>query len=258
MNAAPALWRRWLQPPLSVEHGATITLLVSFFTGAWLAGRWSAYTTLALLAAVAAFQTQAPLARMLRRRSLDGPNALWLALYSGVSAGAALQLWLLVPALGRIYAVAGTGLLINLIWVLLRDPKSTVNELTVFFSLTLALPLAFTATTGFMAEDLLGLWLLMALVMSSSIFTVQIRLRGDPALTSAVIYHLVALSSIFLLVRLGLLEAELSWAMLIPVTKLVLILLQLDRYRQMKLTHIGLVETALAVVAGSWIGAFAG
>ncbi|MCH8328492.1 MAG: YwiC-like family protein, partial [Candidatus Marinimicrobia bacterium] len=92
MNAAPSPWRRWLRPPLSAEHGATITLLVSFFTGAWLAGRWSNSTTLALLAAMAAFQTQAPLARMLRRRSLDGPNAVWLALYSGISAGAALHL----------------------------------------------------------------------------------------------------------------------------------------------------------------------
>ena len=258
MNAAPAPLRRWLRPPLSREPGATITLLVSFFTGAWLAGRWSTTTTLALLAAVVAFQTQAPLSRMLRRRFIDGPNALWLALYSGVAVAAATKLWLTVPALGRIYAVAAIGLLINLIWIFRRNPKSTVNELAAFFTLALALPLAFTATTGFMAEDLLGLWLLMALVMSSSVFTVQIRLQGDPALTAAVVYHLVALSSIFLLVRLGLLEARLSWAMLIPVTKLVLIMLQFDRYRKLKLTHIGLAETALAMALGSWIGIVAG
>ena len=258
MNAAPAPLRRWLRPPLSREHGATITLLVSFFTGAWLAGRWNTTTSLALLAAVAAFQTQAPLARMLRRRATDGPSALWLTLYAGVAAVAATKLWLTVPALGRIYAVAGIGLLINLIGILRRDPKSAVNELAAFFTLALALPLAFTATSGFMAEDLLGLWLLMALVMSSSVFTVQIRLQGDPAITAAVVYHLVALSSIFLLVRLELLEARLSWAMLIPVTKLVLIMLQFDRYRKMKLTHIGLGETALAMALGSWIGIVAG
>ncbi|MCH7858425.1 MAG: YwiC-like family protein [Candidatus Marinimicrobia bacterium] len=244
----------WLRPVLSAEHGASITLAVCFFLGVWFAGRWNVNTSLALAVAVAGFELQLPLIRLLRRKQLDPRLLIWTALYGIVTVWSAVTLWQRVPALGRIYAVGAAVLVINLYWVYRRDQKSIPNELSIFTGLCLALPFAYTATTGFMAQDLLGLWLLCALVFSSAIFTVRLRLFGDPAVTKATVYHLVALALIFLLVRVNLLLPALAWTFLIPLAKLVVILLWMDRYRTLKLTHIGLIETALAILFALWVG----
>ncbi len=247
--------RRWLVPPISREHGATITLLVCFLLGAWIAGGWNGGTWLALLAVLAGFEAQAPAGRLVRQRRINGPSALWLAIYSGVALLSAGWLWQQTEALGRIYAVVLGALAINLLSVLLKKKKSIPNELVIFLALTLALPFAYTATTGLIPQELLGLWLLAALVFSSSIFTVRLRLEGEGAMAAAAGYHIVALALAFLLVRLNLLEPALAWTLLLPVAKLVLILANLDRYRLLKLTRIGLWETALAIVFGLWVGA---
>ncbi len=246
--------KTWLKPVLSGEHGASISLAVCFFLGVWFAGRWNVNTTLALAAAVAGFELQMPLARLLRRRQLDPRLLIWTALYGIVTILSALTLWLRVPTLGRIYAVGAAVLLINLFWVYRRDQKSIPNELSIFTGLCLALPFAYTATTGVMAQDLLGLWLLCTLVFSSAIFTVRLRLFGDPAVAKATAYHIVALALVFLLVQVNLLPAALAWTFLIPLAKLVAILLWMDRYRRLKLTHIGLIETALAILFALWVG----
>ena len=136
----------------------------------------------------------------------------------------------------------------------MRRQKSILNEVLVFLALTLALPFAFTATTGVIDQNLLGLWLLAALVLSSSVFTIRLRLEGERHMALATGYHLVALSCVFLLVRLNLLAAALAWTMLLPVGKLLVILIRMDDYRQMKLTHIGLWETALSGAFGLWVG----
>ena len=244
----------WLRPVLSAEHGASITLAVCFFLGVWFAGRWNVNTSLALAVAVAGFELQLPLIRLLRRKQLDPRLLIWTALYGIVTVWSAVTLWQRVPALGRIYAVGAAVLVINLYWVYRRDQKSIPNELSIFTGLCLALPFAYTATTGFMAQDLLGLWLLCALVFSSAIFTVRLRLFGDRAAAQATVYHLVALALIFLLVRVNLLLPALAWTFLIPLAKLVVILLWMDRYRTLKLTHIGLIETALAILFALWVG----
>lgn len=246
--------RTWFKPVLSGEHGASISLAVCFFLGVWFAGRWNGNTSLALAAAVAGFELQLPLVRLLRRKRLDPRLIIWTILYGIVTVSSALTLWLRVPALGRIYAVGAAVLLINLFWVYRGDQKSIPNELSIFTGLCLALPFAYTATTGFMAQDLLGLWLLCTLVFSSAIFTVRLRLFGDPAVTKATVYHIVALAMVFLLVRVNLLPPALAWTFLIPLAKLVVILLWMDRYRRLKLTHIGLIETALAIIFALWMG----
>lgn len=244
----------WFKPVLSAEHGAGISLAVSFFLGVWLAGEWNSGTTLALVAAFTGFEAQLPLTRLLRRKHFDARLVTWAVLYGATAAVSALVLWQTTPALGRIYAVVGVVLIMNLIWVLRRDQKSIPNELAIFTGLCLALPFAYTATTGVMSQDLLGLWLLCALYFSSAIFTVRLRLVGDPAVAPAAVYHIVALSLIFLLVRVNLLTPALAWTFLIPLGKLVVILLWLDPYRRLKLTLIGLAETALATIFALWVG----
>ena len=82
-------------------------------------------------------------------------------------------------------------------------------------------------------------------------------LAVSAALSAAAVYHIVALSLVFLLVRLNWLGATLAYAMLIPLAKLVVILLFAERYEKMKLSHIGLIETALFIAVGSWIGLMA-
>ena len=253
-NAQPPAGRwSWARPVVSLEHGAGVSLAVCFFLGVWIAGLWNLNTTLAFFTTLAVFELQVPLARLVRRRQPEPRLVIWTAIYGLVAAAGAGILWLRVPVLGRIYVVALGALLINLLWVYRKEQKSVLNELVVFAGLSLALPFAFTATAGFMTRGLLGLWLLGTLVLSSAIFTVRLRLFGDAALTKAVTYHITALAILLLLVRVGLLAPALAWTMLIPLVKLALILLYMDRYRRLKITHIGLLETGLAILFALWV-----
>ncbi|UCD37201.1 MAG: YwiC-like family protein [Fidelibacterota bacterium] len=250
MGKEPSSTKRqlWVKPPLSAEHGASVTLAICFLMGAWIAGQWNLNTIIALITAFTAFELQVPLTRMIRRRRLELRLVTWALLYGlGAIVGAG-TLWLHNPILGRIYAVAVGVLLINLIGAVQKDQKSIWNELAVFAGLCLALPFAYTATAGQMIRELLGLWLLCTLVLSSAIFTVRLRLLGDEVLAGAAAYHIAALAVVFLLVQLELLKPELAWTFLIPLVKLVLIILRLDEYQRLKMTKIGFLETGLAIL----------
>ncbi len=256
MSKAPSPKNQWswARPILSPEHGATVSLGVCFLLGVWLAGRWNVDTTLALLTVFAAFELQVPLTLLIRRRQLQSRLVVWTGIYGLVAAAGASILWLRTPVLGRIYVVTLGVLLVNLVSVHQKGQKTIPNELAVFAGLGLALPFAFTATTGLMIRELLGLWLLCTLVLSSAVFTVRLRLFGDQALARAAAYHVAALVILFLLVQVDLLAPALAWTFLIPLAKLVAILFWMDRYRHLKVTHIGLMETGLAVLFALWAG----
>lgn len=254
MNRPQATNQPWYQPVLSAEHGASVSLTVCFLLGAFLADQWNTATTLALVTTFAGFQFPMPVTRMIRRRKIELRLAVWTVFYGLVAAIGALWLWQLVPAVSRVLVVAVAVMVVNLVWVFLRDQKSIPNEIAVFTGLCLALPLSYTAGTGFMAQALLGWWILATLVLSSSVFTVRLRLFGDKATAKAATYHIVALAIIFLLVQVRLLQPALAFTFLIPLTKLVVILLGLERYRRMKLTSIGFMETGLAILFAVWVG----
>ncbi|MEE9465449.1 MAG: YwiC-like family protein, partial [Candidatus Neomarinimicrobiota bacterium] len=197
---------------------------------------------------------QTPLTRLIRRRQMKIRLVIWTAIYGLVAATGAGILWMRIPVLSRIYAVALGVLLINLLGVYQKDQKSISNELAVFAGLSLALPFVYTATNGHMIRELLGLWLLCALVLSSPIFTVRIRLSGDEAVAGAMVYYISGLAILLLLVQVDLLPSTVAWTFLIPVVKLVVILLWMDRYRRLKITSIGFVELGLAIAFAVWVG----
>ncbi len=236
------------RPLLSNEHGGSVILAVCFVLGSWLAKSWNWSTSIALVTVFAAFEAQVPLVSLVRRRQLDIRNRLWAVIYGTITiVGAGWLLWK-HPILVRVYAVGALVLIAHIWGVFRRQRRNVVNELGLFAGLCLALPTAFIATSGYMADYLLGLWLLSTAVFSQSIFTVRIRLSGDAAIPGAV-QHLVSSYIIVTgLIVTNLLRAELVWLLLIPTTKLLYILQRTDRYRQLRLAQIGLLETGLAIL----------
>lgn len=250
MNRQP---KSLFSPILSAEHGATISLVVCFLIGVMIAGEWNSQTTLAAMTAFGAFQVQGPLAYLVRRRKIDARRFLWGAIYGIMGGLGAALLLFTIPDLDRIYIVAAATLAINLVWVYLKDQKSVLNELAIFAALSLALPFAYTATKGVMLQELLGYWLLATAVLSSSIFTVRLRLIGDKALSAVAAYHIIAMSMVFMLVRAELLRPEFAYTFLIPIAKVLVILFQMDKYRALKLTTIGFMETGLSLIFMGWV-----
>ncbi|MFC1746744.1 YwiC-like family protein [Candidatus Neomarinimicrobiota bacterium] len=233
---------------MSREHGAGVTLIICFLLGVALAENWRMETNLALVSAFAGFQFPIPITRIMRHRKIELRLALWAIIYGLAAVLSTLWLWLRVPAVDRVIAVAAVILLINLIWVYLRDQKSIPNELSVFLGLCLALPFSYTASSGYMVQDLLGWWLLATLILSSTVFTVRLRLFGEVAMAKAAAYHIIALSIILFLVRAQVLTPGLAYIFLLPLVKLIAILYYLDHYRKLKLTTIGFMETGLTIL----------
>jgi hypothetical protein len=238
----------FFRPLISSEHGGTVTLAVCFLLGSWLARSWNWTTSIALVTVFAAFEVQLPLVRLVRRRQLDSRHRLWGMIYGSITiAGAGWLLWK-HPILIRVYAVGSVVLIAHLWGVFRRQRRNAVSELGLFAGLCLALPTAFVAASGYMADYLLGLWLLSTAVFSQSIFTVRIRLSGDAGFPGAVGHLISSYILVAGLIAANLLDAELVWLLLIPTTKLLYILIRTDEYRLLRLAQIGLLETGLAIL----------
>ncbi len=236
------------RPPISNEHGGTVVLIVCFGLGILLVGSWNWSSSIALLTVWAAFEGQQPLVRLVRRRQLDSRYKLWGLIYGIVTIAGASNLIMRHPILIRVYAV-GLVVLIAHLWGAFRHQRRNVaNELTLFAGLCLALPTAFVATSGYMADYLLGLWVLSTAVFSQSIFTVNIRLAGEVEIPKAVGHLISSYLIVAGLIAASLLKADFIWLLLIPTTKLLYILFRIDRYRQLRLAQIGFLETGLAIL----------
>ena len=237
-----------ISPLLSNEHGGTVVLAVCFCLGSLLAGDWNWNTSIAMLMVFAAFEFQVPLVRLVRHRQLDSRNKLWFLIYGSVAVISAGILITRYAIFARVYAVGLVVLIAHLWGVFRRQRRNTANELGLFAGLCLALPTAFIATSGYMADHLLGLWLLSTAVFSQSIFTVNIRLNGNVEIPKAVGHLISCYIMVVGLIELNMLGTELIWPLLIPTTKLLYILIRTDQYRNLRLTQIGMLETSLAII----------
>jgi hypothetical protein len=177
------LFRKRLVIP--AEHGSWSWLLVPFFVGVLVAGRWNLAVTLVLLGGMAGFLLRQPLTIWLRIRAGQGrkkdgpPAAAWtvglavvaLVCFVGlVALGLAAILWLLVPiaAIFTLYLLA----------VLQRRANSRTlwNEVAGAAGLAATAPAAYIAASGRLDAVAWLLWGLMAGQNGLGVLYVRLRI----------------------------------------------------------------------------------
>ncbi|PSB02226.1 YwiC-like family protein [Merismopedia glauca] len=238
------------RPTLSPEHGVYVVLLISLVTGAAAAQQWTWMTTLALICAFCSFQAEHPLVLQIKQRKTWKPRfLLWGGVYGSIALAIALALvWVQGIDLIWIYLGAIAALVVDLVSVWHRQQKSIANELITFAGVCLAAPLAYLATTGAIANPIIGLWLLDTLFFSSTIFTVKLRKKPPISSLNAVIYHLIATLIIIGLYYLGWLSLVTATAWGVALLKFSSILVGQNWYRQAPIKYVALLETCSALL----------
>ena len=243
----------WYRPVFSPEHGVYVMLLVSFVAGATAAQDWTWTTTLALLCAFSGFQAEHPwMLQIKQRRSFKPRFWVWGGLYSLIAGSIALYLlwqqgfW--PSPLWVIYAGAFAAFVVDGIAVFRRGQKAVANELITFAAVCLSAPLAYLVTTGTLAPDVWGLWVLNALFFSSAIFTVKLRKSKSHSAVAGGVFHAIATLLILALTVFGLLAPLTACAFSVALVKFGIILWRRDWYCTTKIQRVALLETSMALL----------
>ncbi|MFK8186275.1 MAG: YwiC-like family protein [Phormidesmis sp.] len=245
----------WYQPTFSPEHGVLIMLLGAALTGASLAQTWTTETTWACLTAYLAVQAEHPIVVQIKQRRQWRPRYLvWAGIY-GISATAiALYLCFQHPALLWICLAGIFALVVDTIAVFQHNHKSIANEITMFVSICLTTLFVYSATTGTITLQAIGLWLMNSLFFSSAVFSVKLRKSKTSSLKSGAIYHVVATVLVALLYIVALPDG-IHWislftalAFAIAPLKFAVIAWQRNWYRTCQFGHIARFETYFALL----------
>jgi hypothetical protein len=183
LQRRPAVLRKRLVIP--AEHGSWSWLLVPFFVGVLVAGRWNLAVTLVLVGGMAGFFLRQPLTIWLHVRSGQGrkkdgpPAAAWtlalaavalICLLGLMALGLAVILWLLVPiaAIFALYlAVIRRGR---------ANSRSLWMEVTGAAGLAAMAPAAYVAGSGHLDAVAWLLWGLMAGQNALGVLYVRLRI----------------------------------------------------------------------------------
>jgi hypothetical protein len=240
---------RWYQPIFSPEHGVYVILLISFFIGGAAAQYWNLNTSLALIAAFAAFQAEHPLVLQIKQRRSWKPRLLcWGGVYGAIALGIAVYLYLSTPVLIWLYVGAIAAFVVDAISVFYRQQRAIANEILTFAAVCLATPLAYAATTGAITVEVLVLWLFNTLFFSSAIFRVKLRKPKTGSLKPGLIYHLLATVIIIGLWGTSWLNTITAIAFGVALITFGIIGWQIKWYKSTEIKHIALIETLIALV----------
>ncbi len=242
----------WYRPTVSPEHGVYVVLFSAFLTGAAAAQHWTWATTLALICAYCGFQAEHPIALQIKQRSSWKPRLLvWAGLYGGITVAIAIGLVLWQPQgaipLLLLYGLATLVTVVDGVSVWQRRQKSIANELATFFAVCLSAPLAYLATLGQFAPEIVALWLLNGLFFSSAIFTVKLRKPKHDVVTPGLVFHGVALGLLGGLVLGGWLSLVAASTFGIAILKFLLGVWQKERYCQAPIKNVALFETLFSL-----------
>ncbi|MEL6382237.1 MAG: YwiC-like family protein [Cyanobacteria bacterium J06626_18] len=245
----------WWRPTVSPEHGVYVILVVSFLTGVAAAHQWTWATTLALIGAYCGFQAEHPLVWQIRQRHSWKPRLLlWAGVYGGVTG--AIAIWLVWQSQEHwpfllIYGAVMAAALVDGVAVWQRQQKSILNELVAFAAVCLAALLAYSATTGTLSQQAIGLWILNTLYFSSAIFTVKLWKMRTTLVKPGLIFHGVALGLVLILWQLHWLSLATASALSVAILKGGLILWQKDWYYQTKIQQVAQLETGASLLFGA-------
>ncbi|MEL7038082.1 MAG: YwiC-like family protein [Cyanobacteria bacterium J06592_8] len=239
----------WYRPTISPEQGILLILFGSVVTGSALAQHWTYSTTLALICAFFALQTEYPLILQIKQRRSWKPRFLvWTAIYGSIASAIAFILYLQTPALLWIYLSGSIALVTDAAHVYYQKQKSVLNEFNGFMAICLAAPLAYTATAGHLSLSAAALWILNTLFFGSAVFTFKLRKKKGCSLKAGSIYHLVASMIIVLLYGLNCLSLVTALAFAVALLKFLLVCFRSEWYRTTRFHHVALFETRCALM----------
>ncbi|MDY7023883.1 MAG: YwiC-like family protein [Cyanobacteriota bacterium] len=239
----------WYRPTISPEQGILLILFGSVVTGSALAQHWTYSTTLALVCAFFALQTEYPLILQIKQRRSWKPRFLiWTGIYGSIASAIAFILYLQTPALLWIYLSGSIALLTDAAHVYYQKQKSMLNEFNGFTAICLAAPLAYTATTGHLSLSAAALWILNTLFFGSAVFTFKLRKKKGCSLKAGSIYHLVASAIIILLYGFHCLSLVTALAFAVALLKFLLVCCRFEWYRTTRFHHVAIFETRCALM----------
>ncbi|MEM6613622.1 MAG: YwiC-like family protein [Cyanobacteria bacterium P01_C01_bin.72] len=239
----------WCRPTFSPEHGVLLVLFGSFLTGASLAQQWNSATNIALVCAFFTLQLEHPYVVQLKlRKNLKPRFLLWSIVYGAIALSLAILLWFKAPVLLWIYLLAITIFIADGVAVILKKHKSITNEIIGFAGISLSAPLAYSATTGNISWEVMGIWILNTLFFSSAIYTIKLRRKKTCSLTAGVIYHGVSATIVAGLYGLNCLSLITALSFAVALVKFGTVNLVLEWYRQSKFQLIAIFETRFALI----------
>ena len=244
--------KRWYQPTVSPEHGVLIVLLGAALTGASLAQTWTAQTSWACLAACLAVQAEHPIVVQIKQRRQWRPRyVVWASIYGTSAAAIALYLCWQHPILIWICAAGTVALALDTLAVFQHRHKSISNEMTMFAAICLTTLFVYSATTGTLSLQSVGLWLLNSLFFSGAVFSVKIRKSKTSSLTYGIFYHTTTTAFVALLYGVGWLSLLTALTFAVALIKFAIVAWQRNWYRTCQFGHIARFETyfALAYIA---------
>ncbi|MEM9508938.1 MAG: YwiC-like family protein [Cyanobacteria bacterium P01_E01_bin.35] len=239
----------WCRPTFSPEHGVLLVLFGSFLTGASLAQQWTSSTNLALVCAFFTLQLEHPYVVQLKlRKNLKPRFMLWGGIYGAIALSLAILLWFKAPVLLWIYLLAIVIFIADGVAVILKKHKSIANEIIGFAGISLSAPLAYSAKTGSLSLEAMGIWILNTLFFSSAIYTIKLRRKKTRALSPGIIYHGVSATIVAGLYGLSCLSLITALSFAVALVKFGTVNLVLEWYRKSKFQLIAIFETRFALV----------
>jgi len=248
-STSPPPGRPWWQPTLSHQHGPLVALLVSFLLGAAGAQRWTAATSTALVAVLAAFQAENPLVQQIRRRRSLQPRLLvWTGIYSAIALALGGLLAWRMPGLIGLAGLAAAVLGLDALAVLRRRQRGLGHELLAFTAVCLAAPFAWIASSGRLEPAALGLWVLCSLYFGSSVVLLKLRRDPEASLAPFLLHAGAAVALLLAGLELGLLTPLEAGAFAVALLKGAWQLGRLPAFRTAPIGQIAATETGSALL----------
>ncbi|MEO6941368.1 MAG: YwiC-like family protein [Candidatus Kapaibacterium sp.] len=236
--------------PFPKEHGAYVVLIAAWLLGIIFAPCLDMIgVVLTFSLSVSLFLLQGPLRKFLRYRNakkntFDLPTLILSAI--GILSGLLLgihsphSILLAIPLLP-----------IAFLYLLFLKKRSTPTQLSLigFTGLSLAVPLVMLSSNCTVSIGILfSVWLFATLFFCSSVFCVEVRLSGKPAIGRALLYHFGALGIVVGCVVLGKLPYTAIIVMSIALARILLISIYHEVYRKLPLKYIGILESIVALL----------
>jgi hypothetical protein len=232
-------------PLWSRQHGAYITLITSWLTGVLLSSSFYLIHIVILIMLLSGFNfTEFMQDRFLRNSPPSPRKIFWTWAYFILALTSAACVLINVSEFKYLLPFIIIAGLFFLVLTKLKLHKSIMSEFLTFAVISISGLIAFNPHDETAFADLFPLWLLMFLYFSSTIFLVKIRFERIH-ISGINIYLLLSAAALFL-----------SWGNVLIVWLVIfLMLLRLvpvmaapEKFKQMKITHIGFIETGFQVL----------
>lgn len=229
----------YLVPYWSKQHGAYITLIVSWLIAVLLSQDFSWMQPVILIFLLSSLNlTELLIESMIRKSPMSGRKKVWMLIYSLTSVSLAGLLAYYLKSLIYVLPVLSVFAIVFIFLAIRKQQKSILAEWITFAMFAIASLLAFNPEQGIVATKFLVLGLLMSAYFGQSIFLVKSRLKRLPNYM-ALIYSFAVIIILFSLFGIDAFTLMLSFLL---IAKSLQILIWNDWYNKLKIKFVGMLE----------------